>query len=137
MELYVRKNGTVIVTDNFGRKVNFGGKWFRNSQEIISLKKQITEIKFERGIQIIPARTFAFCENIKSIEIPDTVEIIETAAFMKCLSLKEITIPASVTVIEDYAFDRCHGLKEVKYLHDEAEFETLFVYEKAFNRTAI
>ncbi|MCM1233585.1 MAG: leucine-rich repeat domain-containing protein, partial [Ruminococcus flavefaciens] len=53
---------------------------------------------------------FSWCENLKSVEIPNSVTSIKLQAFYKCSSLTSITIPDSVTLIEQLAFEYCSSL---------------------------
>ena len=57
--------------------------------------------------------TFAVCDNLTSITIPDSVTSIGNYAFMGCTSLTSITIPDSVTKIGSYAFSNCINLTSI------------------------
>lgn len=55
--------------------------------------------------------TFAYCPNLKSIDIPFGVRIIGDDTFSDCTSLTEVNVPSSVEFIGDYAFCNCQRLK--------------------------
>ena len=57
--------------------------------------------------------TFAVCDNLTSITIPDSVTSIGNYAFMGCTRLTSITIPDSVTKIGSYAFSNCINLTSI------------------------
>ena len=56
---------------------------------------------------------FYGCENLISIQIPDSVTSIGDYAFRYCSSLTSVTIPDSVTSIGWYAFEGCSSLTSV------------------------
>ena len=69
---------------------------------------QLTEIG--RGV-------FAYCNNLKNIEIPETVTKIGGSAFERT-NLTSIKIPASVTNIGGTAFYQCRQLESVTFAPD-------------------
>ena len=56
---------------------------------------------------------FSYCEDLKSVTVPDSVTSIGDRAFYHCTSLKSIVIPDSVTSMGQYAFYYCTALKSV------------------------
>ncbi len=79
---------------------------------------EISSIEIQSGATNIGAYAFYWCENAKTVTIPDTVTNIGNAAFTKCLSLKSINIPDSVKSIGENAFSKCETLQEVKLPSD-------------------
>jgi hypothetical protein len=67
----------------------------------------------EGVISEIKPNTFAGCEALESIIIPDGVCSIGENAFAECKKLKSISIPQSVTTINGDAFVGCVSLKNV------------------------
>lgn len=57
---------------------------------------------------------FADCENLTSIEIPESVKKIGNSAFRNCTSLKSIELPNSVRTIGNGAFFNCISLISIK-----------------------
>ena len=68
------------------------------------------------AVRVIDIYTFANCDSLKNITLPDGVELINKTAFYKCENLESITIPASVKNIDRNAFYECKSLKNVKIL---------------------
>lgn len=58
---------------------------------------------------------FRSCDNLTSINIPNSVTNIGVSAFTGCKGLTSITIPNSVTNIGEGAFDGCLNLKNVYF----------------------
>lgn len=56
---------------------------------------------------------FLFCDELKSVTLPDGIEKIGESAFGKCKSLTKIEIPESVTAIGKFAFYDCTELAEI------------------------
>ena len=56
---------------------------------------------------------FTGCENLQSIEIPESVTYIGTYAFKDCKSLKTVTLNEGLTIINREAFSDCTSLKEI------------------------
>ena len=67
-------------------------------------------IKFDGDVTSIGDSTFAWCESLTSITIPDSVTEIGKYAFSGCRSLTSVTIPKSVTTIGAGAFEGCSSL---------------------------
>ena len=64
------------------------------------------------GVTIIENWSFAFCQNLVTITIPDSVISIGENAFVDC-NLQTITIPGSVTNIGQWAFSGCATLTNI------------------------
>jgi len=64
---------------------------------------------------VISIRTWAFdgCTGLTSIIIPNSVTSIGNQAFRDCTSLTSVTLPDSVTNIGQFAFSYCTSLKSV------------------------
>ena len=70
-------------------------------------------IKFNGNVTEVGYYAFAFCNALKSINIPDSVTSIGYNAFYECKALKNITIPDSITTIETQAFKECDSITSV------------------------
>ena len=64
-------------------------------------------------IKTIGKETFASCDALKAIVLPEGLRCIGYAAFSECKNLTYITIPGSVTTIRDWAFWGCEALAQV------------------------
>ena len=56
---------------------------------------------------------FSWCDNLKSVSIPNSVIFIGEYAFNECSRLRSVNIPESVTWIRDYTFWFCNNLENV------------------------
>ena len=63
--------------------------------------------------KIIDDMAFAYCSELRTIEIPSSITGIGEDAFLKCKWLTTIYLPSSVTTIGDYAFYGCKRLENV------------------------
>ena len=59
------------------------------------------------NVTSIGSSAFKYCENLKSVVIPNSVTTIEDEAFFECKYLKSVTIPNSVITIKKRAFYYC------------------------------
>ncbi len=71
-------------------------------------------VTLSKNIDAIYYNTFAGCDNLKSIVIPDGVKKIYSSAFYRCDLLEEVIIPDSVELIDENTFFFCKNLKELK-----------------------
>ena len=74
----------------------------------------LTSIELPDTITTIGERAFIYCENLTSIELPDTVTIIGEGAFEGCTNLTDIKLSDSVTTIGDEAFGNCFSLTSIE-----------------------
>ena len=65
------------------------------------------------GVTYIGGRAFADCEELESIQLPDTLEGLDWKVFENCRSLKEIIIPEGVTYLYADTFLGCDSLTSV------------------------
>ena len=82
------------------KAIETGGE---NSQRLVTDSNFIIPY----GTQRIGDYAFMRCNNLLSIEIPDTVISIGKYAFYECANLSSVRIPKSVKEIGDYAFCKC------------------------------
>lgn len=66
-----------------------------------------------RGVNKIGSYAFAYCAELKSIEIPNSITSIENHVFWMCSGLKSVVIPNSVENIASHAFYGCSRLEEL------------------------
>ena len=74
---------------------------------------KLIEVKLPQGLKEIETMAFFDCEALKKADLPDTLEAIGSDAFSKCESLDYIFIPASVKNIGHHAFWECKSAKKV------------------------
>jgi len=74
---------------------------------------QNTAIILKNDTKSIADYAFEDCENLTSIQIPDSVTTMGMAVFIGCTNLNSAKIPDSVTSIGEGTFYYCTGLKTV------------------------
>ncbi len=79
----------------------------------IQIRSSVTVNGKSYTVTAIGEDAFYACENMTSINIPNTVKIIGATAFYSCTGLTEVEIPNGVDSIAPRAFYKCNGLKTV------------------------
>ena len=79
--------------------------------------KRLQTFGFKAGsghrCESIGVTAFNFCENLTSVNIPNSVISIGTAAFQSCSSLESVKIPNKLRSIGNAAFYQCSSLESV------------------------
>ena len=129
----------------------------RGNYEASSIKipEEVTVNNKKIKVTSIGKEAFAFCQDLKtvsipntvtyigigafavtyltSIEIPNSVTTIEYGAFQECYKLTSVTIPNSVKSIGRNAFDDCDKLnKIVSLIENPFEIEGVETYKNTF-----
>lgn len=81
------------------------------------------------GVDFIGIESFAHCESLKEIILPETLGKIWEGAFADCKALEEINIPSHLKIIDKSAF-RNSGLKSLNI--EISDGGKCLVYDKAF-----
>ena len=76
--------------------------------------RNVTRVRIDRSVKIIPERAFHFRQNLLSVETHDDLEKIERDAFLYCISLRRIKLPG-VRIVERGAFCNCYDLSDVEF----------------------
>ena len=66
-----------------------------------------------KAVVAIGGECFFNCEEVKTVNFPQSIESIGAQAFALCKGLTELILPDSVTEIGHHAFRDCRGLKKV------------------------
>ena len=76
-------------------------------------REDFHSVKFESPVRVrdIQAHAFAYCPNLRRIDVPEGVGHIGSNAFCFCTRLEEAVLPSSVTELESYAFAECDSLR--------------------------
>lgn len=88
---------------------------WRNDGQLSEIVPKTEHVILKKGIASISGDAFTMCQNLISIEIPDTVTSITDSAFAYCHKLQNITIPAGVNVIRENTFAYCTSLENVVF----------------------
>ena len=75
--------------------------------------KKFNELKWFTGLKKIDYSTFAYCNELEEITLPEGIESIKDHAFRSCSNLMKIDIPEGVKEIGSNAFDSCRSLRRV------------------------
>jgi len=81
--------------------------------------KDVTNIKVDSSVTIIPQNAFKDLTNVTSIELPQGLIRIEDHAFENCKSLTSISIPSTVQEIGNFAFCKCKKLQSISFSINE------------------
>lgn len=101
---YLGAEKIVNIPDDLGI-VEIGEECFKNNLDI-------THIKLPYGTTKINDWAFAGCNNLKSMEFPETLLIIGDSAFFEC-GFENIVLPQNITFIDDGAFAFCRSLSNI------------------------
>lgn len=103
-------SGDIVIKD----KVTSGGKTYT----VTGIQdygfdgcNNITSVQLPNTLTEFGQAAFRNCSNLKSINIPSGVKVISSGAFQYCGSFETFTIPNTVTTIESDAFGTNSGLK--------------------------
>lgn len=92
------------------------------------IKSDIQNLIIEEGITETGIQTFNRCENLTSINFPNSLERIDAFSFIGCKSLENIIIPVGVKGIYGYAFAES-GLKQVNFNGTEEQWNLVNIAE--------
>ena len=85
------------------------GEVFKNNSTITSFD----ELQYFTGLTTIGERSFYFCTELTSVNLPNGITGIDDFALAACSSLESIEIPNTVTTIGNYAFYNCTSLSSI------------------------
>jgi hypothetical protein len=74
----------------------------------------VTHVRIDRSVKIIPQLEFEGRRELLSVETHDDLEKIEEWAFLCCTSLRGIKLPG-VRIVEEGAFYNCKALSDVEF----------------------
>ena len=77
--------------------------------------QNLQSIELPQSLKIIGQRAFANCSKLSAIDIPDSVVSIGSYAFKSCSSIKTITLPPKLTTLEDGTLSGCSTLLSVTF----------------------
>ena len=99
--------------------------WSIEPVDKVSIKNNITIPTLFKGkpVNTIWENSFAECDNLEKIDIPDGITVIQCCAFYGCTALTSVTIPKGVKKIERSAFENCVSLSSVTIPHTDITIE--------------
>lgn len=75
------------------------------------------------GIRTIAEGAFSYCNDLKSVTLPNSLECIKADAFFNCYGLETIIIPENVNIIEAKAFRRCGNILSLTVVDNNATYD--------------
>ena len=75
--------------------------------------RKFTRVVVEEGVERIGSYAFCVCENLQTIELPDTLQAIGSHA-LSFTQLREVVLPDSVTFLGEDVFFGAHALEHVQ-----------------------
>ncbi len=96
----------------------------------------LTSINIPDSVQSIEYYAFGYCDNLETVTINQTSNLggIYEGAFYNCAKLGSVIIPDGVTEISDYAFYGCSALAEVSFGENS---QLQGIYDHAFEYAGI
>lgn len=121
----IDKTTKVLTIDNNGAMISFAS----DDAPWKSYKSYFSYVVVNDGCTNISQNAFYGCNNIVSVDLPDTVETIGDSAFYGCTSIKQITIPQNVSELGFAVFYNCLSLEDVDFLNNQT---ITFIPQNAF-----
>ncbi len=100
------KSGEIMVYDGNAIDVRQVGM-------TMDMRKKVKHIIFKPNISTIGNVAFNLCENLTTVNIPDSIKSIGWQAFKGCKKLETVEFPAGLETIGISAFEECKRLKSV------------------------
>lgn len=79
----------------------------------VSIPEYVSDGHTEYRVVAVGDFSFAECDGIEIVELPESIEVIGQGAFFGCQRLKNINLPNELKIIHDVAFIGCVELPEV------------------------
>lgn len=71
-------------------------------------------VEVKAPLQTLGLMMFNQCDNLQSVELPDTIQAFEGYAFADCANLRSVRLPSGLTDLGETAFQFCSGLQSVE-----------------------
>lgn len=81
--------------------------------------ENLTSLELPDTVTSIPDNFCQFASSLKSVKLPSNLQSIGSSAFANCKALTSITIPKTCTSLGAYAFDECTSLASVTFENPE------------------
>ena len=75
----------------------------------------ISDIKCEAALVTVGDYAFAYCEALKTVELPSSVETVGKGAFYNCSAMTACTLGTGVKTIDSHAFAGCASLISIAF----------------------
>ena len=71
----------------------------------------IESIRFSKNMKKLNDEVVSYCENLKTVILPEKLETIGKGAFSHCKYLKKIKLPKKLKTVKERAFEECRCVK--------------------------
>ena len=99
----------------YGNGLYFGNENDKYIVLVRAVNKDITSCEINPNVRLICTDTFAQCEKLESVTLPEGLTHIVSGMFRGCTALREISLPASLIALEDFAFAGCSSLERITF----------------------
>jgi len=90
---------------------------------------QLVSVELPDTLTVIGTEAFANCGGLRGIKLPEGLQTIRKGAFADCTALEAIYVPGSVETIDETAFWGCERLIHIFFVGNSAQWSTLYTGE--------
>lgn len=91
--------------------------------------ERLTAVTIPDGVREIGNLAFIECKNLQAADLPDGLVAIGSDAFSLCDGLTDIYLPATVETIGHHAFYECSGIQNIRMECSEEEMDAMEIGE--------
>jgi len=134
--LYRDENKAVVVPLKRRYDIGSGGIYVTSKfyKGHIAVKDTVTYLFHKYPVTEVGKEAFEGCEELESVQLPNTIKKIGEKAFKNCKKLQTINWPDSLILIKRSAFSHCNSLREVELYGDCRILEYAFFECDALER---
>ncbi len=127
-----------------GFTVNIGSAVTKIADDLFYEVKNLTNVVFAQGsvCESIGNSSFYHCDNLKSINLPNSITNIKMAAFRSCYSLTNVALPDSALTLGNYAFEYCYNITSITIPENAVEisnsaFASCYKIKEIYNLSSL
>jgi hypothetical protein len=117
----ITETASWVLYNDGALEITGAGIWSANP-EVLAYAEKITKVIFTEGLNTIGEASFAGCENLKEIVLPESLLVIETRAFADC-GITSLSVGRNVNLLAPDAFDGCE-ITDIKISRDNPYYST-------------
>lgn len=111
-----KADGTFVISGNTvicGTRADHFPSYVTEISDYAYARSSVTQAIIPDTISKIGQNAFAYCNDLKKVELSENLQTIDKYTFRSCTELETIVLPSSVRTIEDGAFYGCQKLSVV------------------------